>query len=573
MYFRKINNFLKQQWLWVAAVTISLPLLIILIVQYQSLRKLEQTLPAYRRESLHECLSTVVREVEKVYSDNTARVLAVSADSIAGQESGVIESNSERTRVLARLAEHFRRQEFRGAKRFFVALATELEGTSRNEVLFYNPVSQDMEIDPQAPELRPINVACAPYMIYIRSRSVVQPSPVGIDRDSDHPLIVKPLLDEEQRIVAIVGLTLDQEWFRNEVLPNALASVLPRFFPAEYRNADVTLRLLQKDLVYTSQPGGTFKPEGDFKSEGNPKPETATRFMPFFQWYALGLRMRHLSVEQWARRSFVINLTLSLVMTLALAGGLLLGLRAAAREARLSRMKTDFVANVSHEFRTPLATIQVLAEIMKLGRVKQWDKVREYGESISSQSQRLTQLINNILDFSRIESGRQGYQFELTDITEVVNGALEVCAGQIKQSGHRIEVELPEQSLPMVRLDTSALTLALTNLLDNAIKYSGDSKQITLRLAQDVDAIAISVIDHGSGIPRDEQEKIFEKFYRISTGMVHDVKGTGLGLSIVKHIVEAHRGKVSVESAPGRGSAFAIRLPVAKQNDDVRQSH
>jgi len=550
-----VKSFLKRRFVWVIVPAIALPLLTLLIVQYRSLRTLEQTLPLYRREALSQYVKAVTEEVYELYYTNAERTLAVPAAAIDSREGGIIQDNAERTRALAaveRAADHFRRQQFRGAKRFFVAVETEYAGDYRSEVLFYNPARQSMERNPQAPEMRAINVAFAPYRFYIRSKTLIQPESTGVPRDSNYLLIVKPILEQGEHIAGLAGMVLDQEWFRQEVVPEAARKALPRFFPSEYQNAVVTLRFNEDQPVFLT------------RAAGDPRPEFYLRFSLGLGRYTFGIRMRDLSVEQWARRSFTINLSLSAAMTLLLVGSLLLGWRAAARELRLLQMKTDFVSNVSHEFRTPLASIRVLAELLKFGRVQDQAKVREFGSYIDSQGRRLTQLVSNILDFARIESGQKEYRFARADVREVVDEALEACAGRVEQSGHLFRLVPPEQPLPPVALDPDALALALTNLLDNAIKYSEKGQEILLRLGQEEDAVTVSVTDHGIGIPREEHEKIFEKFYRVSTGMVHDVKGSGLGLSIVKHIVEAHHGRITVESEPGRGSTFTIRLPLGE---------
>jgi signal transduction histidine kinase len=233
-------------------------------------------------------------------------------------------------------------------------------------------------------------------------------------------------------------------------------------------------------------------------------------------------------------------------------------------------MKADFVSNVSHELRTPLASIRVLAELLNLGRINQPDRVREYGAYIESEGRRLTNVINNILDFSRIESGRRLFQFESCDLKEVVDGTLEAFAVHMRQSGFTLSYEAPQNSLPKVVLDPDAIALALTNLLDNAIKYSGDVKEIGVSITQSVRFVAVAVSDRGIGIAADEQERISEKFYRIGAGLVHDVKGSGLGLSLVKHIVVAHQGKIIVQSKPGEGSTFTIHLPITEQQSEQR---
>jgi len=206
--------------------------------------------------------------------------------------------------------------------------------------------------------------------------------------------------------------------------------------------------------------------------------------------------------------------------------------------------------------------------LLNLGRVNQPDRVREYGAYIESEGRRLTQVINNILDFSRIESGRKLFQFESCDLKVVVGETLEAFIVHLKQNGFTLSYEAPQTALPKVVLDPDAITLALTNLLDNAIKYSGDVKEINVSVAQSDGFVTIAITDRGVGIAADEQEKIFEKFYRVSTGLVHDVKGSGLGLSLVKHIVMAHKGKVNVRSKPGEGSTFTIQLPVGDQKSE-----
>jgi signal transduction histidine kinase len=229
---------------------------------------------------------------------------------------------------------------------------------------------------------------------------------------------------------------------------------------------------------------------------------------------------------------------------------------------KLSEMKADFVSNVSHELRTPISSIRVFGEFMRLGRVTSQEKVREYGEYIETESRRLTQLINNILDFSKIESGGKVYQLEETDLEEVVEGALKIFDVRLQHSGFKIDYREPVSHLPMVRIDASAVGQALCNLLDNAVKYSGDEREIRVSLGRANGSAVISVTDHGIGISEQEQQRIFDRFHRVSTGLVHDVKGSGLGLSIVQHVVLAHGGRVTVDSRPGNGSTFSIYLPI-----------
>jgi signal transduction histidine kinase len=255
-------------------------------------------------------------------------------------------------------------------------------------------------------------------------------------------------------------------------------------------------------------------------------------------------------------------MTLSALLAAILIVGITLTLRTALREMRLSSMKNEFVSNVSHELRTPLASIRVFGELMRRGRVTEPDKVREYGTYIETESRRLTQLINNILDFSKIESGRKVYDLEPADIEDVVAASLGSFGTRLRNSGVELAYKGPEEALPEMRIDANAIDRALANLLDNAVKYSDGGDLIEVCLWSDEGEAHIAVRDRGIGIPRDEQQRIFERFHRVSTGLVHDVRGSGLGLSLVQHIMTAHGGRVTVDSKPGRGSTFTLHLPI-----------
>ncbi|MCI0664653.1 MAG: HAMP domain-containing histidine kinase, partial [Acidobacteria bacterium] len=264
---------------------------------------------------------------------------------------------------------------------------------------------------------------------------------------------------------------------------------------------------------------------------------------------------------EWSKRYFFTNISFSILTALVLIGGIILTLRAASRAMKLSQMKADFVSNVSHELRTPLASIRVFGEFLKLGRIKDSHKIHEYGEYIETESRRLTQLINNILDFSKIESGQKTYLFEEADVEHVISDTLKTFEVMLEQNGFKINFVKPVHPLPLVIIDSTAIAQAFINLLDNAVKYSGDSKEINVRLGEQNGFVTIAVSDSGIGIAREDCGKVFEKFYRVGNCLVHDVKGSGLGLSIVKHIVEAHFGKVTVESELGKGTTFVIHLP------------
>lgn len=282
---------------------------------------------------------------------------------------------------------------------------------------------------------------------------------------------------------------------------------------------------------------------------------------PSYEGVRLQLRPRDRSIEQEVRRLAITKTALIGFIDLMLLAGLVLVWANVRRELRLSRLKSDFVANVSHELKTPLALIRLFAETLELGRVPSAEKERQYHRIINKESRRLTQLINNILDFSRIEAGRKEYRFVRGDPAAVVRDVVDAYRFQIEQHGFTLRVDVADD-LPEMDLDPEALSQALINLLNNAIKYSPDEKAIAVSVRREGERVLVSVADRGIGIPKGEQKRIFEKFYRVETSVVHTTKGSGLGLALVQHIAEAHGGRVEVTSAPGEGSTFTLSLPV-----------
>jgi signal transduction histidine kinase len=287
---------------------------------------------------------------------------------------------------------------------------------------------------------------------------------------------------------------------------------------------------------------------------------------PFSNWKA-GIGLKHASLADIGRGSFRHSLAATILVLIVLVSGIALIIRATDREARLAQAKANFVANVSHELKTPLSLLSLFSEILELDLVKNDEKRIEYYRVMRHESRRLNKVIDNILDFSKIEAGRKTYNFADTDMAEVIENVLSNYRYQITNSGFDIKTNI-QPDLPPVLLDRDAMSQAISNLLDNAIKYSREVKQLSITTDRRGSDLSVEIADHGIGIPRSEQTKIFEKFYRVGNGLVHDVKGSGLGLSLVKHIIEAHKGTISVESEVGKGSRFTILLPFARTNGD-----
>ncbi len=260
-----------------------------------------------------------------------------------------------------------------------------------------------------------------------------------------------------------------------------------------------------------------------------------------------------------ARARLMRRLGLTLAITAVMLGGILLIGIAAAREMRLSRAKSEFVASVSHELKTPLSLIRGFAETLHLNRLASPGDREEYFRIIETEILRLSMMIDRILEFSKIEVGLKRYQPQATDVAGVVEETLAHFSYELEKGGFRVERRV-EEPRPRAQVDPHALTQALLNLLSNAIKYSDADRYIGVRVTRNNGHVEVSVSDHGIGIPAADQSRVFEKFYRSRTGSAK-TNGAGLGLALVRHFAESHGGSVRVASSEGRGSTFTIVLP------------
>lgn len=256
---------------------------------------------------------------------------------------------------------------------------------------------------------------------------------------------------------------------------------------------------------------------------------------------------------------------LMVVLAIAMALGVFLVAGAAGREVRVAELKSNFVASVSHDLKTPLALIQLFAETLELGRVRTPERAQEYYRIINGESKKLTRLIENILDFSRMEAGLRPYRMEPADLRESVTKVLARMGTQFSQGHFQVTTRI-DGDLPRVMADEGAAEQAIENLLANAMKYSGESKAIEVTARRADGHIVVSVADHGIGISRREQARIFRKFYRVQRELGGGPQGTGLGLAIVEHTMRGHGGFVSVESEPEHGSIFSLHFPIPSEN-------
>jgi two-component system phosphate regulon sensor histidine kinase PhoR len=269
-----------------------------------------------------------------------------------------------------------------------------------------------------------------------------------------------------------------------------------------------------------------------------------------------------LSSQIERRRRLELALVISACAIIVLGTGFIL--YAVEKERRLSMQKTEFVANVSHELKTPLTLVRMFSELLLLGRATSVEKREEYLRLILLETERLTSLIENVLDFASLEQGRVQYDFAVTDLGEITLKAIEIFRHRAEREGVEVNVDVPP-ALPLVKVDYRMIQQALFNLLDNALKYAKDGKRIDVRIVPRRTVLELQVIDHGPGVSREEQRKVFDRFVRGRLAREASIRGSGIGLSLVRSILNSHHGYVRVESEIGQGATFTLGIPITDE--------
>lgn len=347
---------------------------------------------------------------------------------------------------------------------------------------------------------------------------------------------------DQNRHPLIVGLVLDAERFIREVLGQKMTEVASDNF---------LLSVNKKRSEASVYSVGTMSP-GESRQ---------TKELWLFPDYLVGIRLKGETIDELVRDRFYRNLVLIGLLDVVLIAGAWFVYRTVKREVELAQLKSDFVSNVSHELKTPLSLIRMFGETLQMQRVPSEEKKHEYYDTIVQETERLTRLVNNILNFSRMEAGRKEYHFAEADLNTIVTNVLKSYETHLVHEGFRIITEFNGTGSTL-SLDGEAVSEALLNIIDNSVKYSNREKFIRIATGTTTDTAFVDVEDHGIGIDTHDQKKIFEKFFRVSSGLVHNTKGSGLGLTLVKHIMDAHGGQVSVKSVPGNGSTFRLSFPL-----------
>ncbi len=266
--------------------------------------------------------------------------------------------------------------------------------------------------------------------------------------------------------------------------------------------------------------------------------------------------------ENVARRR-VLEMVLVALSGVVVVAGIIVVLVAAARERRLSQLKSEFVANVSHELKTPLSLVRMFGELLQTGRVESEEKRAQYLQIIVDESDRLGQLIENVLDFARVERGKVAYEMTEGDVTEVVSRAVDACRARADREQSELTCVIPS-GIPRVMLDAGSLEIAIINLVDNALKYAKSGRVVLVELRHVGATVELRVSDSGPGIPAEDRKRIFERFERGRTASEQKIRGSGIGLALVKNIAEAHGGRAWVEGNADQGSTFVLSIAAPK---------
>ncbi len=349
--------------------------------------------------------------------------------------------------------------------------------------------------------------------------------------------------EERKHSLGILGVNMNNDYFEREFLNSSIEELQLD------KNTIITISNLSGQILYgkKNQSNGSSKVTTFF--EGN-----------FPPWR---IELSHIKAEGVGimniQKSFYFWTILTLILVLIF--GVVLVTRTVTHELEILKIKSDFVSSVSHEFKTPLTSIKALTERLLNDKVKNPTKMKQYFSVISQDADKLTRLVENVLDFSKIEEGKKKYDLSKTNVAEWLDQTINNFIKESMQRKVKIQTKFPE-NIPYLKIDKNAMSQAVCNLLDNAIKFSPHKNKIEVIVEKQENTLIIKIKDYGIGIPQKELDKIFDKFYQGTNSIRYSVKGTGLGLTLVKHTNEAHGGKISVESKEDQGSTFSVILPI-----------
>lgn len=405
-------------------------------------------------------------------------------------------------------------------------------------IRFSAPIKQD-----QAESIKAILTASASTiekLIQYQQSGYQKLEPVQ-DKEGNNYLI---FISNKEQEAKVMGMQIDPDVFISEILSPRLQTIA---------REEIILSALsaQNDSI-------VYSTNREFLDE-NELITTQGSSLWLFPSHYLGVSFMDRTLNDLVRERTRNNLIMLVLINIVLIVGFVVIIRSVDKQVKLAKMKSDFVSNVSHEIRTPLALISMYAETLEMGRVRNDEERTKFYHIILSETKRLTGLVNRILKFSKLEAGKQTYDFQRLSLNEIVDEVLTSFDFHLLEGGFTIDVEKANEIY--IKADRDSISTVVFNLLDNAIKYSGDSKKIKLVTGNIDNQIYVKVIDEGLGIPQRDKDRIFEKFYRVEDPLIHNTKGSGLGLNLVFEIMKDHGGDVKVKSKVGKGSEFTLFFP------------
>ena len=346
------------------------------------------------------------------------------------------------------------------------------------------------------------------------------------------------LLPRENNSTTIVGIIFSKEEFINETLSPKFQEVIKDKFILFVENDSTTI----------------------FESDSVENKESAiTKAIWVIPSYQMGILLKGKTIDELMGQRIGYNFILLFAALIVIIIAGIFVFKSINKEIKLAQLKSDFVSNVSHELKTPLSLISMFSETLEMGKIKSEEKRQEYYSIIHRETNRLSRIVSSVLNFSKMEAGKREFKFVELDLNIIIQQIIDTYDYHLKSKGFTCNYE--KDNLSIILGDVEAISEAIINLIDNAIKYSKNEKRITVRTKIEKNSIICEIEDYGIGISEDDQKKVFDKFFRATTGNIHDTKGTGLGLSIVKSIMDAHHGEISLSSKIDRGTIFKLSFP------------
>ena len=402
--------------------------------------------------------------------------------------------------------------------------------------------NDEPNLNPPIKKLLSENQSLISRLISYKSSDYRKLEPVEMDSIADSYAILF-IEETPQGINRITGMVIDPKVFTYRILSPKLQEIAQQEFVIS---------------VFNPVKNYQFNSSNDFEQ----REVQQSKALWIFPNYQIGISLVGQTIEDLVKERALTNIILIGLLTIVLLLGVWIVYRNIKKEVELAQIKSDFVSNVSHELRTPLSLISMFSETLEMDRVKTDEKKKEYYSIISQEANRLSKIVNSILNFSKMEAGKRQYNFVDSYLNDVAENVYRSYKFHLEQKGFTFSI-VKDESIPIIKIDEEAISEAIVNLVDNAVKYSNTNKEIIIRTGMENNNAYVEVEDKGIGIPEKDQKKVFEKFFRVGSANVHNVKGSGIGLSIVKHIVDAHKGKIELSSELNKGSKFRLLFPLS----------